>query len=90
MPMMNQEVLYHSAIPHVTSLPIAHTSFKYLILMTSGVYKTLERLPGDVKLEGNHIIVTMIEQQIAENGWSHTVALDVLKRIRQIQYDWYQ
>ena len=61
--------------------------------MSDGVYKTIEAIAGDVKQEdknGNRIIVTMIEQYIAKNGWDNSVAMHILKKIRQIQYDLYQ
>ena len=60
--------------------------------MSDGVYKTIEAIAGDVKQEdrnGNRIIVTMIEQYIAKNGYNN-VAMHTLKKIRHIQYDLYQ
>ena len=81
------------AVPYVMSVPIDCYSFKYLILMSDGVYKTIEAITGDVKKEGgdgNSVIVTMIEQHVAKNGWDSKVASSTLKRICQIQYDLYQ
>ena len=58
--------------------------------MSDGVYKTIEAIAGDMKQDGNRIIVTMIEQYITKNGWDNNVAMYTLKKIRQIQYDTYQ
>lgn len=59
--------------------------------MTDGVYKTIEAVAGDAKdKDGNRIIVTMIEQHIKRSGWDNSVALHILKKIRQIQYNLYQ
>jgi len=77
------------AVPYVTSIPIDHHNFKYVILMSDGVYKTIEAIAGDPSKDGNHIVVTIIEQQIAKYGWDYA-AKNTLKRIRQIQYDLYQ
>ena len=79
-------------MPYVTSVPIDRYGFKYLILMSDGVYKTVEAIAGDAKKDGtngNHIIVAIIEQ-VAKNGWDNNVAANTLKRIRQIQHDLYQ
>ena len=35
------------AVPYVTSVPIDHYGFRYLILMSDGVYKTIEAIAGD-------------------------------------------
>ena len=78
------------AIPHVFSIPINHNSFKYLILMSDGVYKAIEAIAGNVEQGGNAIVVTMIEDHLSKNVWDNDIAMHVLKRIRQIQYDLYQ
>ena len=60
--------------------------------MSDGVYKTIEAIAGDAAkdgMDGNRIIVTMIEQQVARQGWDNSVAANTLKRIRQIQHDLY-
>ena len=57
--------------------------------MSDGVYKTIEAIAGDVKQDGNRVVVTMIEQQLSKSGWDN-IAIQILKRIRQIQYDLYQ
>ena len=61
--------------------------------MSDGVYKTIEAIAGEAVTEdnnGNHIVVTMIEQYISKNGWDHDLAKHIVKKIRQIQYDLYQ
>lgn len=58
--------------------------------MSDGVYKAIEAIAGDVNKDGNRIIVTMIEQQASKGGWSSSIAMQTLKRIRQIQHDLYQ
>ena len=79
-------------MPYVTSVPIDRYGFKYLILMSDGVYKTIEAIAGDTAkggTDGNRVIVTIIEQQVAIHGWDN-VAAHALKRIRQVQHDLYQ
>ena len=61
--------------------------------MSDGVYKTIEAVAGDTVKDdtnGNRVIVTIIEQQVARHGWDSSVAANTLKRIRQIQHDLYQ
>ena len=81
-------------MPHVTSIPIDRYGFKYLILMSDGVYKTVEAIAGDTTkdgTDGNSIIVNIIEELIKRHGWdNNNVAANCLKRIRQIQHDLYQ
>ena len=67
------------AVPHVTSVDIDHYTFKYLILMSSGVYKTLEAI-------GSDIIVNIIDKYVTENGWNETVANNILQNICETQY----
>ena len=81
------------AVPYVTSVPIDRYAFRYLILMSDGVYKTIEAIAGDATKDdtnGNHIIVTIIEQYISKHGWDNNVAANTLKKVRQVQYDLYQ
>ena len=81
------------AVPYVTSVPMDCYAFRYLILMSDGVYKTIEAVAGDTVKDdtnGNRVIVTIIEQQVARYGWDNNVAANTLKRIRQIQHDLYQ
>jgi len=80
-----------SAMPYVTSEEIDHQSFKYLILMSDGVYKTLKAASGDLTTDGNQLIISLIDQQVKkQNGYSSNIAANVLKRIRQVQYDLFQ
>ena len=59
--------------------------------MTDGVYKTIEAIAGNTKdTDGNRVLVTMIEQQIKKYGWDNNIAMHTLKRICQIQSDFYQ
>ena len=61
--------------------------------MSDGVYKAIEAIAGDVNKEdrdGNRIVVTMIEQHVKKYGWDNSMAMYILKRIRQIQHDLYQ
>ena len=71
------------AVPHVISMDIDHYTFKYLILMSSGVYKTLEAI-------GSDIIVNIIDKYVTENGWNETVANNILQNICETQYKLYQ
>ena len=74
------------AIPHVTSVEI-DPSFKYLILMTDGVYKTLEA-EGQYT-SGNDRIAHMVNDHITKHGINNA-AIKLLNDIRQTQYDLYQ
>ena len=77
------------AIPHVTSVEI-DPSFKYLILMTDGVYKTLEAVAGQDGGNGNDLIADMIDKHINEHGFGENMSKHILDNIRQTQYDLYQ
>ena len=78
------------AVPHVISVDIDHYTFKYIIVMSDGVYKTLEAIDGgDTKKSGNEIIVDMINKHVTEKGWNN-VAINILKEIRETQYTLYQ
>ena len=78
------------AVPHVTSVPIDHYTFKYIIVMSDGVYKTLEAIyGGDTKKSGNDILVDMIEKHETGKRWNN-VAINILQEIRENQYTLYQ
>ena len=76
------------AIPHVTSIEI-DPSFKYLILMTDGVYKTLEAVAGPGGGNVNDLIADMVEEHITKHGIDNA-AFSILEEIRQRQYELYQ
>jgi len=76
------------AIPHVTSVEI-DPSFKYLILMTDGVYKTLEAVAGQDGGNGNDLIVDMVDKHITKHGIDNS-AFSILEEICQRQYKLYQ
>ena len=79
-----------SAVPYVTSVAVDHNTFEYIIVMSDGVYKTLEAIDGgDAKRSGNDIIVEMIEKYGTGRKWND-VAINILQEIRQTQYDLYQ
>ena len=74
----------------MTSVDIDHYTFKYIIVMSDGVYKTLEAIDGgDTKKSGNDIIVEMIEQHATKKRWND-VAINILQEIRETQYNLYQ
>jgi len=77
------------AVPHVTSVEI-DPSFKYLILMSDGVYKTLEAVSGQDGGNGNQQIADIIDKHINEHGFGENMAENILNSIRQTQYDLYQ
>ena len=77
-------------MPHVTSVAVDHCTFEYIIVMSDGVYKTLEAIDGgDTKKSGNDLIVEMIEKHGTGKKWN-SVAINILQEIRQTQYDLYQ
>ena len=80
-----------TAKPHVILVAIDCHTFKYIILMSDGVYKTLEAMDGgDSKKSGNEPLVEMIDKHVTKKGWNDGVAIKILKEIRQSQHDLYQ
>ena len=73
------------ATPHVTSIEI-NPSFKYLILMSDGVYKTLEAVAGG---NGNHHIADMVDKHVTKHGVENAAYI-ILEEIHQKQHDLYQ
>ena len=74
----------------MTSVDIDSYTFKYIIVMSDGVYKTLETIDGgDTKRSGNEILVEMIEQHVTKERWNE-VAINILQEIRETQYNLYQ
>ena len=70
---------------------INYSTFKYIILMSDGVYKALEAIDGgDSKKSGNDLIVEMIDKHITRKGWNDRIAINVLLEIRQNQHDLFQ
>jgi len=82
------------AEPHTTSKDVDDTNFKYLILMSDGVYKTMKSIQmaagheGEVGIE-NELVAQLVDDSIKEGG-IQKAASNVLKHIRQRQYDLYQ
>ena len=67
------------------SVDVNPLTFKYIIVMSDGVYKTLEAIDGsDAKKSGNALIVDMIEK-----GWNGAVAVNILREICQTQHNLY-
>ena len=65
--------------------------YRYIILMSDGVYKTLEAIDGgDTKKSGNTLIVDMIEKHITEKRWNDAIAVNILQEICQTQKKLYQ
>ena len=80
-----------TAEPHVISVAIDYSTFKYIVLMSDGVYKTLEAIDGgDLKKSGNDLLVEMIHKRVSDKGWNDGIAINVLQEIRQSQYDLFQ
>jgi len=74
------------AIPHVASVEI-DPSFKYLILMSDGVYKTLEAVGQHDS--GNDQIAQMVNDHITKHGINNA-AINILENICQTQHDLFQ
>lgn len=69
---------------------IDHT-FKHLLLMTDGVYKSVEStLDQQQGVDSNKVIVTIMERQLALNINECFVADNVLGRISKIHSDCYE
>ena len=80
-----------SAKPYVISVGIDYSTFKYIVLMSDGVYKTLEAIDGgDSKKSGNKLLVEMIDEHVTRKGWNDGIAINVLKEIRQNQHGLFQ
>lgn len=68
---------------------IDHT-FKYLLLMTDGVYKSVEStLDQQLRVDSNKVVVTIMERHLALNEFDF-VADNVLGRISKIHSDCYE
>ena len=73
------------------SVPVGDPFFKYLILMSDGVYKTVEAVAGLSSNTGNDILVGIIDQHVERNGFNNnSTAMEILKKIRHIQHDLFQ
>ena len=82
------------AEPHATSEEIDGKTFKYLILMSDGVYKTMKSLQAAAGHDGevgneNDMVAHLVDNYVKESG-IQKAASNVLKQIRQNQYDLYQ
>ena len=82
------------AEPHVTTVEINDKTFKYLILMSDGVYKTVMLLQTAAGHDGkarneNEMVAYLVDNCVKEGG-IQKAASNVLKQIRQDQYHLYQ
>ena len=67
-------------------------SFRYLVLMTDGVYRSIEAgFPDSRVIDANKVLVSMIDHVVRSgNKRIRTVSDKVLGRIAQIHQDTYQ
>ena len=67
-------------------------SFRYLVLMTDGVYRSIEAgFPDSRVIDANRVIISMIDHAVRSgNQRIRTVSDKVLGRIAQIHQDMYQ
>jgi len=81
------------AEPHATSEEVDDKTFKYLILMSDGVYKTMKSLQTaaghDGEADENEMVARLVDTYVKEEG-IQKAASNVLKHIRQDQYKLYQ
>lgn len=82
------------AEPHVISKEI-DGSVRYLVLMTDGVYKSIEAVFQDAnQIEGNKVLLAMINHELptSRSGTKSftTVSDRVLQRLQHIHHDRYQ
>ncbi len=76
--------------PHIIGRPI-DGSFRYLVLMSDGVYKSIESTFDDKNLiDGNKVLTNMILRAISQQGIPADAMADyVLFRVMQIHEDCY-
>ena len=75
----------------MTSVDVNACTFKYIIVMSGGVYKTLEAIDGsDTKKSGNTLIVDMVNKHITKKGWNDAIAVNILQEICQTHCNLYQ
>ena len=82
------------AEPHATSEEIDDKTYKYLILMSDGVYKAVRSLQTATGHDGgsgneNEMVAQLVDNYVREEGIQKS-ASSVLKQIRQDQYKLYQ
>ena len=65
--------------------------FRYLVLMTDGVYKSIEGMfENQDSIEANKVLVSTIDREMSKSSNFTTVAERVVGRIAQIHHDTYQ
>ena len=79
---------------HITSQKIDDKTYKYLILMSDGVYKTVRSLQTATGHDGgagneNEMVAQLVDSYIRKEGIQKS-ASSVLEQIRQDQYKLYQ
>ena len=67
------------------------SSFRYLVLMTDGVYKSIEGMfENQDSIEANKVLVSTIDREMSRSSNFTPVADRVVGRISQIHHDTYQ
>lgn len=80
-----------TAKPYIMPPRDIDSSFRYLVLMTDGVYKSIEGMfENQDSIEANKVLVSTIERERSHSSNFATVAERVVNRIAQIHHDTYQ
>ena len=80
-----------TAKPYIMPPRDIDSSFRYLFLMTDGVYKSIEGMfENQVSIEANKVLVSTVERESSESSNFTTVAERVVNRIAQTHHDTYQ
>ena len=79
------------AIPHIAEGRAIDDSFRYLVLMSDGVYKSIEGAFDDENsIDSNKVLAHMIERSVGTSRSFTQVADGVLDRLQKVHHDCYQ
>lgn len=80
-----------TARPYIMPPRDIDSSFRYLVLMTDGVYKSIEGMfENQDSIEANKVLVSTIDREMSKSSNFTPVADRVVGRISQIHHDTYQ
>ena len=82
------------SIPSINGPIDIKSSFRYLLLMSDGVYKSIEAVlepPTNEGIESGKVLLAMLIRYLTEiHGNTHEMADSILDRIRRIHEDTYR
>ena len=80
-----------TARPYIMAPRDIDSSFRYLVLMTDGIYKSIEALfENQDSIEANRVLVSTVDRELSKSSNFTSVAERVVGRLAQIHHDTYQ